>query len=210
MESDSPTSHSAGTQTPADIPPDIPPVGDGFCPFCRSAVAEGAVKCAACGSNVGDIRICTRCSESVRANAKICPYCQTDLAPESPEATALLKEPWVIEASPIGAAIVEQSVTALLYPPTMTITPTDIHIRRRMFLGLRTMDQKISVSRVASVRVLDGVIWGGIVVETYGGAAGDLAISGLDKEEARQTARLVERIAHVGSSLPGDASGDGM
>jgi len=186
---------------------------DGQCQFCRSELTEGAMKCSACGANVGDIQICTRCSESVRANAQVCPYCQTDLTPKSPEATALLKEPWIVESSPLGAAIVEQSVTALLYPPTMTITPTDIHIRRRMFLGMRTMDQKISVSRVASVRMLDGVIWGGIVVETYGGAAGDLAIGGMDKEEARQTAKLVERIAHVGSAAAGgtgDAGSDGM
>lgn len=103
----------------------------------------------------------------------------------------------MIESSPLGALLTDQSVTALFYPPIMTITPGEIRIRRRQFLGLRTLDSKISISRIASVRVLDGVIWGGLIIETYGGAAGDLSIGGLDKDEARQTAKLIERLAEV-------------
>ena len=103
-----------------------------------------------------------------------------------------------------GACITEVSITALLFPPVLTATPTEIHIRRRMFFGLRTMDQKLAVSRVASVRAVDGIIWGALVVETYGGSSADLAISGLDKAEAKDTAALIERLAHSNS---GTASG---
>lgn len=135
----------------------------------------------------------------------MCPFCRSDLLPpQIEEAHALLAEPWIIESSPLGALLTDQSVTALFYPPIMTITATEIRIRRRQFLGMRTLDSKISISRIASVRVLDGVIWGGLVIETYGGAAGDLAIGGLDKEEARQTAMLIERLAEITPSPKAD------
>lgn len=188
------------TTTP---PPEIPepPAEDptaGLCPFCLSPAADGASKCAQCGANIGDIRICPSCAEPVRETATICPFCRGDLLPPAYEAArALLTEPWVIESSPLGALLTDQSVTALFFPPTLTITPSEIRIRRRQFLGLRTLDSKISVSRIASVRTLDGVVWGGLVIETYGGAAGDLAIGGLDKDDARQTAALIERLAEV-------------
>jgi hypothetical protein len=177
------------------------------CPFCLSSVSDGATKCPHCAANIGDIRLCPSCAEPVRETATICPFCRGDLLPPAfEEARALLADPWVIESSPLGGLITDQSVTALFYPPIMTITATEIRIRRRQFMGLRTMDSKISVGRIASVRVLDGVVWGGLVIETYGGAAGDLAIGGLDKDEARQTAQLIERIAEVTPSKKSDRS----
>lgn len=170
------------------------------CPFCRGTLAPEATKCSHCGSNVGDIKTCPRCAEAVRSSALTCPFCSTDLTPPAPEETALLAEPWVVYASPIGAAITEQSPTAIIFPPILTVGAKEIHIRRRSFLGLRTMDQKLAVDRVASVRALSGVIWSAIVIETYGGASGDLAISGLNKEEARETAAIIEGLAHLKGS----------
>jgi len=168
------------------------------CPFCRSPLAPQALKCAQCGANVGDIKLCPACAEPIRAAARLCPFCRQEQPPAEGEGIEdWLREPWVIYASPLGALIAEQSLTGLFYPPSLKITPTEIHIQRRMFLGLRIVDQKISVARVASVRAVKGVIWGGIVIETYGGSQSDLAIGGLDKEDARQTARLIERVARL-------------
>lgn len=143
----------------------------------------------------------------MRASATVCPFCRGELAAPAVEAVrALLAEPWVIEASPLGALVTDQSVTALFYPPTLTITPSEIRIRRRQFMGLRTLDSKISVSRIASVRTLDGMVWGGLIIETYGGAAGNLGIGGLDKDDARQTAALIERLAEVAPAPKGERS----
>ena len=167
-----------------------------ICPFCRSGLPEGASKCAACGSNVGEIKICTQCQEPVRLVANVCPFCAADLRPPEPEQPPLLGDPWVIEASPIGAFFVDRSLTALIFPPTITISETEISMHRRMLLGLRKYDQKLAVSRIASVRAATGPIWGSVIVETYGGASGDLVINGLDKEDAAATAQLVERLAH--------------
>jgi hypothetical protein len=186
---------SEGSPVAPPPAPDSPPPA---CPFCLSPAPADAAKCAHCGANIGDIRICPSCAEPVRETATICPFCRGDLLPPAfAEAGALFSEPWVIESSPLGGLITDQSVTALFYPPIMSITPTEIRIRRRMFLGLRTLDSKISVARIASVRTVDGVIWGSLIIETYGGAAGDLSIGGLDKEEARQTATLIERLAQA-------------
>lgn len=177
------------------------------CPFCLSPAPAGATKCAHCGANIGDVRLCPGCAEPVREAATVCPFCRGDLMPPANEAArSLLTEPWVIESSPLGALLTDQSVTALFFPPTLTITPTEIRIRRKQFMGLRTLDSKISVSRIASVRTLDGVMWGGLVIETYGGAAGDLGIGGLDKEDARQTATLIERLAEVSPARKSDRS----
>lgn len=87
-------------------------------------------------------------------------------------------------------------------PPVFKISSKEISIRRWQFFGLRTLDVKISVSRVASVRTIDGIFWGGLIIETYGGAAGDLAIGGLNKDDARKTAKLIEQIASLNSSSP--------
>ena len=174
----------------------VSPIKESNCPFCRGALAPEATKCSHCGSNVGDIQTCLKCAEPVRASAVICPFCRADLTPATPQILDFLTEPWIIHASPIGAFITEQLPTALFFPPTLTITSEEIHIRRKMFLGLRTMDQKLSVQRIASVRAVDGVFWGALVVETYGGSSADLSINGLDKEEARETATLIERIIH--------------
>lgn len=149
------------------------------------------------------MRLCDSCRESVRAEATLCPFCGSDLAPPEPEIGGLLTEPWVIEASPIGAAITEQLPTALFFPPKLTVTDKEVHVHRRSFFGLRHLDTRLSLTRVASVRALQGVFWGGVIVETYGGSSADLAINGLDKEEARQTAALLDRLVRAYSKRGG-------
>lgn len=173
------------------------PVGESSCPFCLKPTAQGATKCGECGANIGDTQLCSACREPVRASATLCPFCGTDLRPPSQSATELEAEPWVVYASPLGAMVSEMSATALLFPPILTITPAEIHVRRRALFGLRTLDTKLAVSRVASVRAIKGVFWSSIIVETYGGASGDLSIAGLDKAEARETATLIERITRA-------------
>ena len=169
------------------------------CPFCRASIPAGAMKCAHCGANVGDTKLCPACAEPIRAAAVKCPFCTTDLRPAEPAPAPLLGEPWVVYASNIGSFFTEFIPTSLLFPPVMTVTEREIHIRRKLFIGLRTLDQKIAVSRIASVRALQGMFWGGIVVETYGGAAGVLSINGLSKTDASNTALVIERLTNIHS-----------
>lgn len=180
----------------------VPPAPDGECPFCRAELAPGATKCAGCGSNVGDIQICTGCREPVRSGAPLCPFCGTRLVHEVEAFSELDDNPWVIHASAFGAFITEQLPTALFYPPILTVSANEIHIRRRHFGGLRTSNQNVQISRVASVRALSGVFWGGLVIETYGGSAEDLAIMGLSKPDAARTTELIERMVRTRLNEP--------
>ena len=75
------------------------------CPYCLNPLQPSATKCGACGANVGDVKICSGCAEPVRRVAATCPFCRTDLRPPPPVDAELLKDPWVIYASPVGAAI---------------------------------------------------------------------------------------------------------
>lgn len=169
-----------------------------ICPHCREVIPAEATKCRYCHSLVRDLKICPQCAETVRESAKVCRFCNYDFeaaaAEKTPEALAAEAElPHTLTATPLGAMVCEKSITALFFPPEITINPSELHIRRWGLLGLRVYDQKISISKIASVRFISGVIWGGIVIETYGGGIPDLLIQGLDKSEARETVQLMEK-----------------
>ena len=95
----------------------------------------------------------------------------------------------------MGAMITEPSLTALFFPPVLTVTGAEVRIQKWSFWGLRTYRQSLSTERIASVRFLKGIFWGGIVIETYGGSSADLVITGLRKNEAQDTADLLEKLA---------------
>ena len=78
--------------------------------------------------------------------------------------------------------------TKLLIPDTMVITNKDITVTKRKFLGLSNTEENVSLDRIASVRVVNGVIFSGLVLETTGGAVSDVTIGGLPKGVARQVA----------------------
>ena len=169
------------------------------CPFCRSPIEAEALKCPHCQSVVGEYKVCPDCRESVSAEARVCRYCGHRWAEPpggAPDAERqdedILRQVW---ADNLGAMITEPSITALFFPPVLTITPNEARIRKWSLLGLRAYRQRISTQRIASVRFLKGVFWGGIVIETFGGASGDLVITGLRKSEAQEAAALLEKLA---------------
>ena len=81
--------------------------------------------------------------------------------------------------------------TKLLIPDTMVVTDKDITVTKRKFLGLSNSEENVSLDRIASVRVLNGVLFSGLVLETVGGAVNDIHIGGLPKGVARQTAEHI-------------------
>jgi RNA polymerase subunit RPABC4/transcription elongation factor Spt4 len=170
-----------------------------ICPYCRELIPDEAVKCKYCQSLLKNFKRCPQCAEVVPEAARICRYCHYEFAPSAempgePQITAG-REPlaYTIAATPLGGMICESSITALFLPPEVTITSEAIHVKKWGLMGLRTYSQKISPSKIASVRYVSGVIWGSVVIETYGGGIPDLVIRGLDKGEAREVVKVIER-----------------
>ncbi len=167
------------------------------CKYCLEEVKEGAIKCPHCSSWLTDTKICHNCAEEIKSEAKVCRYCgasqiQDEEQKKREEIAESLSHKLV--ASPIGAMFCEGSLTALFLPPVLQIEKGEIIVRKWTLFGLRTYDQKISISKIASVRYLSGIIWGGIRLETFGGAMSDILINGLDKEEAQKTVSILDNI----------------
>ncbi|MCX7015648.1 MAG: hypothetical protein NTW86_24365 [Candidatus Sumerlaeota bacterium] len=170
---------------------------DSQCPFCRGSIAADAIKCLHCQSVVADYKICPDCRESVPAPAAVCKFCghrwtaPASAAHEEGEED-ILRRVW---ADPLGALVTMFSPTAVFFPPELTITRTEARIHKWSLFGLRANRQRISLERIASVRYQKGIFWGAVIVETFGGTTGDLVISGLSNQDARETALLLEKLA---------------
>jgi hypothetical protein len=176
------------------------------CPDCHEEVPDEARRCRACGRWLRDARSCPQCGETVLAIARVCRFCAYDLVADPlnvsvPEAIADAL-PHTLHATPFGGMICEQSITALFFPPRMVVSEDEIRITKWTLFGLRTSEQKVGLGRVASVRTHKGVIWAGVIVETFGGSIGDLAIVGLNKAEAQETVEILERIAPSAKKPP--------
>lgn len=165
--------------------------------MCRGEVNPGAIKCPHCGSLLAHSKVCPRCAETVHEDAQVCRFCQHDFEKES-QRRKMLRElsanPHLLVANPFGVLFSEMSLTGLFFPPELRVRGDEVTLTRWSLLGLRRLDQRISTRKMASVRFLSGVIWGGLMIETFGGAMGDFVLHGIDKAKASETARLLEEI----------------
>ncbi|MBM3334633.1 zinc ribbon domain-containing protein [Candidatus Sumerlaeota bacterium] len=175
------------------------------CPDCFETVLDDARRCRACGRWLRDCRQCPQCGETVLAVARVCRFCGYDLVADPlscPQPLPSLEGlPHTLAATPLGGMVCESSVTALFLPPRMTIRENEIVVTKWSWLGLRTYEQKVALAKVASVRLLIGVIWAGLLVETFGGSVAALSLSGLDKAEAQQTVSLIEKLTQASRQL---------
>jgi len=168
------------------------------CPDCLETIPDEARRCRACGRWLRDCQTCPQCGETVLEVARVCRFCGYDLAADPlrrpPQVAPIEGLPHTLMATPLGAMICESSVTALFLQPRMVIGESEIVITKWSWLGLRTYEQKLSLAKVASVRVHTGIIWADLLLETFGGSVAALGLNGLDKGEAQQTVRLLERL----------------
>ena len=81
--------------------------------------------------------------------------------------------------------------------PELFVSPTDIEFHSWSLFGLRSYDQKIPISRITSVRLVQGIFWGSIVIETFGGPVSELELRGMNKREAQDLARIIDEYVHA-------------
>jgi RNA polymerase subunit RPABC4/transcription elongation factor Spt4 len=152
------------------------------CPHCGSQVNTGYRYCPSCSRIVENYKFCKACIEPYSKKAKSCPYCQyQSTSHKNKVATSLELE---VKATRLGALLAAGNITGLFFPPTIKVSKGRINVKKWSFLGLRTHHQEIQVTRVASVRYTKGIIWGELLIETFGGAAKDFTEKGLKQEDA--------------------------
>jgi hypothetical protein len=145
---------------------------------------------------VADYVHCPSCAEPIAAAATHCPCCARRV-PTAQDARARELRA-TITARRLGAFLTSGSVTALFRPPRLEVADGRVRVVKWTFFTLRVHHQEIRIDRVASVQYTKGVFWGGLLVETFGGAAEDIDQKGFEQTEAREMAqRLKELIGGV-------------
>lgn len=161
------------------------------CPHCGGNVSPDARYCPHCSRLAKEFQYCPECAEPIASAAKRCPCCgqkvptQRDL-----QARSFRKS---ITASRIGAFLTTNP-TSLLHPPRLEVADGRIRMTKWSFLGLRVHQQEIRIDRVASVKYTKGVIWGELLVETFGGATEDVCQKGFPQTQARDMAQELKEM----------------
>lgn len=87
------------------------------------------------------------------------------------------------------------SWTKMLMPDTIEVADR-LTVVKRKFFGLSNTTEELNFSKVASVRVKNGLFFSDIIIETAGGATSDIVIRTLKKKVAKVCAgEIRERVA---------------
>lgn len=163
-----------------------------LCPHCGGDVIHDAKYCQHCGRRAREYQLCPSCHEPMAASATHCPQCTLRVPSAKDRKSQELHLEF--EATRLGAWLAGGNLTGLFFPPTISVSGGRIRVTKWTFFGLRQHQQEIQVSRVASVRYTKGVFWGGILVETFGGSAEDIAERGLRQVDAREMAEQLKSV----------------
>ncbi len=171
------------------------------CPHCGSALADPRFYCPHCTRPVRDYIHCESCREPIISAATKCPHCNAEnralLAAEA------AKLEMVVTASPFGAFFTTWNVTSLFKPPIIQVSGGKLTTTVWTFFALREHKSEIELSRIASVRQTKGVIWSDVIIETFGGAMGDMGQTGLRHPDAAMLAESLKQVVGKGSPLGG-------
>ena len=187
-----PTASRAAERVVADLAEPILASSPGICPHCGGEGDSKADYCRHCARRVTDFVACEACKEPITRGATHCPYCTQRVPTEVDRALGQLQ--LTVRATNLGAFITSGRLTSLFLPPVISVSEGRIRVTKWTFLGLRIHHQEIQVTRVASVRYTKGIIWDGILIETFGGAAEDLSEKGLQQVDARTMADQLKAV----------------
>lgn len=76
-------------------------------------------------------------------------------------------------------------------PDTLSVEGDRLRIRRKKLFGLMSDEDEIRLERVASVRVRKGLLTGRLIIETAGGAMGDIEFAHIWKWQANRIAKTI-------------------
>ena len=178
------------------------------CQACDQEVSARALKCSYCGELLRDFRECPHCAERIRASARSCRHCGQvlnpgfpvirDVTPRATGATRERPDSYLAASTPLGALFCHRSLTGLVMAPELFVSPTDVELHSWSLFGLRSFDQRIPISRITSVRLVQGIFWGSIVIETYGGGpVAEIELRGMSKREAQILSRIIDEYVHA-------------
>lgn len=84
------------------------------------------------------------------------------------------------------------SWTKFLYPDTLIIGDDVIRIVKKQSFGMTNFEEEINYSKIASVRVFNGVFFSDLLIETHGGSSNDFTIKYLPKKSAFEAERKIK------------------
>ena len=88
------------------------------------------------------------------------------------------------------------SWTKFIMPDTIDVGDARVTVIKRKLFGLSNTEEEMAYTRVASVRVKNGLFFSDIVIETTGGATADISIRTLKKKVAKSCAgEIRDRVA---------------
>ncbi len=163
------------------------------CPHCGNVCPQKTSICCHCGRRSKDYRMCSECCEPIANDARYCPYCTQRVRRAVGQISS--DKPTMdfeFRANRIGAFLSSGIITTFFKPPVIKAKGDKITLTRWTLFTLRTSHHEISLERLASVYLMDGVIWARLRFETLGGASTDMEQGGLSKRKAKQMAKLVE------------------
>lgn len=79
------------------------------------------------------------------------------------------------------------------FPKALIIKGNEVIIEQLKWFGLRRVEERIPLSRIASVRTERGMLTTTIFLETAGGAAWDLQIGAVPTPQADEAVKLIRK-----------------
>ena len=157
------------------------------CPFCKTPINSGAVKCAACLEFLSGLT-CPDCSNTLPEGAKVCGHCQYRFSQIS------------IDVTQISMRFNAEVLASLLFrfrllPQEITTDEDKITIDSPGIFRLWNNTDEVPWNKIAGFNYRSGIIWDKIEIETRGQKPS--IILGLSKDNSEQLRKVLQSIVNA-------------
>ncbi|KPZ70858.1 MULTISPECIES: zinc ribbon domain-containing protein [unclassified Shewanella] len=157
------------------------------CPYCKTSIASGAVKCAACLSFLSG-HTCPDCSHTLPEGAKVCGYCHYRFSQIS------------VDVTQISMHFTAEVLASLLFRfrllPQEIITDEDkITINSPGIFRLWNNTDEVPWNKIAGFNYRSGIIWDKIEIETRGQKPS--IILGLSKQNSDELRKVLQSVVNA-------------